>query len=109
MTARSRAQRTPYPRLGAVAFGVVILSRIGSAAAAPTVQSAAPPPSPPPEHRLSNEGRAEQLFHAAEKKFDSGDYEGSCLDFSASLKLGPKLGTLLNLALCHETIGKVVT
>src|SRR5262249_5770680 len=58
---------------------------------------------------LSNEGRADVLFHSGEKKFDSGDYAGACHDFSESLKLGPRLGTLLNLALCHETTGKVVT
>lgn len=61
---------------------------------------------PPP---LSTEGRADVLFHSGEKKFDSGDYAGACEDFSESLKLGPKLGTLLNLALCHEQVGKLVT
>jgi len=65
-------------------------------------------PSPAPA-LLSTEGRADQLFHSGEKKFDSGDYAGACDDFAESLKLGPKLGTLLNLALCHETIGKPVT
>ncbi len=64
---------------------------------------------PPKVRPLSNDGRAEQLFHVAEQKFDSGDYTGACSDFSESLKLGPKLGTLLNLALCHETVGKLVT
>lgn len=65
----------------------------------------------PPERTadLSNERRAEELFHAGEKKFDSGDSVGACADFSQSLQLGPKLGTLLNLALCHETTGKLVT
>jgi hypothetical protein len=58
---------------------------------------------------MSTEARADRLFHSAEKKFDSGDYAGACADFSESLKLGPKLGTLLNLALCHETIGRLVT
>jgi hypothetical protein len=64
---------------------------------------------PPRSEPLSNEGRADQLFRAGEKKFDSGNYAGACADFSESLKLGPKLGTLLNLALCHETVGKPVT
>lgn len=57
----------------------------------------------------SKDARAEQLFRSGEKKFDTGDYAGACDDFSESLKLGSKLGTLLNLALCHETIGKPVT
>lgn len=58
---------------------------------------------------LSNEARADRLFRSGESKFDGGDYDGACEDFSESLKLGPKLGTLLNLALCHETVGKLVT
>lgn len=57
----------------------------------------------------STEGRAEQLFSSGERKFDAGDYAGACADFSESLKLGPQLGTLLNLALCHEMTGKIVT
>ncbi len=61
------------------------------------------------ETRLSNEGRAEQLFRSGEKKFDAGQHAEACVDFAESLKLGPKLGTLLNLALCHETIGKIAT
>ena len=58
---------------------------------------------------LSNEMRAEYLFRTGEKKFDSGQYAEACADFTESLRLGPKLGTLLNLALCHETIGKTAT
>src|SRR5690242_9319584 len=73
---------------------------------APSSARAEPRDSAP---RLSNEGRADVLFHSGEKKFDSGDYAGACVDFSESLKLGPKLGTLLNLALCHETTGRIVT
>jgi hypothetical protein len=58
---------------------------------------------------MSNEMRAEYLFHRGEKKFDSGKYAEACADFAESLKLGPRLGTLLNLALCHETTGKLAT
>ncbi len=58
---------------------------------------------------LSNEMRAEQLFRSGEKKFDAGKHAEACVDFAASLKLAPKLGTLLNVALCHETTGKLAT
>jgi hypothetical protein len=58
---------------------------------------------------VSNEMRAEYLFRTGEKKFDSGRYTEACNDFAESLRLGPKLGTLLNLALCHETVGKTAT
>jgi hypothetical protein len=58
---------------------------------------------------ISNEMRAEYLFREGEKKFDSGRYAEACQDWNESLRLGPKLGTLLNLALCHETVGRVAT
>ncbi len=57
----------------------------------------------------SNEMRAEGLFRSGEKKFDAGQHALACQDFEASLKLAPKLGTLLNVALCHETVGKVAS
>lgn len=86
------------------------LVSVGAAAFAIAVSpSAIAAPPDEPEPLRSREGRADQLFHSGEKKFDSGDYAGACADFSASLKLGPKLGTLLNLALCHEQVGKLVT
>ncbi len=91
---RRTRKRSPVPA-GVLLLGALLPSR-----------ALAEPPAPV---LLSTEGRADQLFHSGEKKFDSGDYAGACADFSESLKLGPKLGTLLNLALCHETIGKPVT
>ncbi len=64
------------------------------------------PPAPSPS---ANDTRAEQLFKLAEKKFDSGRFAEACNDWELSLRLGPKLGTLLNLALCHETVGRLAT
>jgi hypothetical protein len=58
---------------------------------------------------ISNELRAEQLFRSGERRFDAGQHEAACADFAESLRLGPKLGTLLNLALCHETVGRTAT
>lgn len=58
---------------------------------------------------MSNEMRADHLFRTGEKKFDAGKFAEACADFAESLRLGPQLGTLLNLALCHETIGKTAT
>lgn len=57
----------------------------------------------------SNEPKAERLFKSGEKKFDAGHYAEACPDFDASLKLMPKLGTLLNVALCHEMTGRLAT
>lgn len=58
---------------------------------------------------MSNEMRAEQLFRSGEAKYDAGKHAEACVDFDASLKLAPRLGTLLNVALCHETTGKLAT
>jgi hypothetical protein len=57
----------------------------------------------------TNEQKAERLFRSGEKKFDAANYAEACADFSASRKLAPKLGTLRNVALCHETTGKPAT
>jgi hypothetical protein len=57
----------------------------------------------------TNEERAERFFHEAEQKFDGGDVAGACAQWAESLRLAPKLGTLLNLALCHEQQGKLAT
>ena len=56
-----------------------------------------------------NEQHAEALFRSGETKFDSGEVAAACADFEVSLRMGPKLGTLLNLALCHETLGRLAT
>ena len=86
--------------LPAIATFVAFASLAGCAREA-RAQAAAP--------GMSNEMRAEYLFRSGEKKFDSGKYAEACADFTESLRLGPKLGTLLNLALCHETVGKPAT
>lgn len=103
-TPRVRVRRFGERACLPACLAVVLLALASSASAAPPGQPAAPEQ----QQRLSLEARADQLFHAGEKKFDSGDHAGACADFSESLKLGPKLGTLLNLALCHETVGKPV-
>jgi len=55
------------------------------------------------------EVRAERLFKEAAQHFDAGRTDAACETFSESLRLAAKLGTLLNLALCHETQGRVAT
>src|SRR5438128_11228376 len=94
MTRPRRALRSTVLRGGVVA-ALVLASSFASAQEAPSA--------------ASNEMRAEYLFRTGEKKFDAGKYAEACADFSESLRLGPKLGTLLNLALCHEMVGKYAT
>jgi hypothetical protein len=40
---------------------------------------------------------------------ERGDFEHACPKLAASYTLDPALGTLLNLALCHERVGRVAT
>jgi hypothetical protein len=57
----------------------------------------------------ADEVRAEALFRDGMQKFDTGQVAAACAAFTESLRLDPKLGTLLNLALCHEKQGKIAT
>jgi hypothetical protein len=57
----------------------------------------------------AEEVRADALFHEGVVKFDAGQISQACAAFTESLRLDPKLGTLLNLALCHERDGKPAT
>jgi hypothetical protein len=57
----------------------------------------------------AEEVRADALFREGVVKFDGGQIRAACAAFTESLRLDPKLGTLLNLALCHERDGKPAT
>jgi hypothetical protein len=53
----------------------------------------------------SKELRADTLFRQGTHELDAGQVEAACSDLRESLHLDPELGTLLNLALCHEKSG----
>ena len=50
---------------------------------------------------------AEGLFRDGLRAFDAGEFDAACAALGESLHLDPKLGTLLNVALCHEKQGRV--
>jgi len=52
---------------------------------------------------------AEVLFQAGKQLMGQQKYAEACPKFEASYKLDHTLGTLLNLADCHEKLGKIAT
>jgi hypothetical protein len=52
---------------------------------------------------------AEALFNEARKAMDSGDFPTACDRFRESQRLEPAVGTLMNLAVCEEKIGKLAS
>jgi hypothetical protein len=55
------------------------------------------------------DANAETLFQMGKAAMARKDYPAACRYFEESLKLEDALGTLLNLAACHEEIGRVGT
>ncbi|MDB4957135.1 MAG: hypothetical protein JWO36_4704 [Myxococcales bacterium] len=91
-------------RLG-VSFVVVWLFA-GSAHASPSGDSAAPQPAPSggPQQQ-----KADELFEQGRKLMDS-DAAGACEKFTQAIQLDPTAaGTMLNLGLCNQKLGKYKT
>ena len=54
----------------------------------------------------SNGALGEALFREGRTLMAAGDVNAACPKFAESNRIDPKLGTLMNLALCHEKIGR---
>ncbi len=52
---------------------------------------------------------AEALFREGRALLEAGDAARACAKLADSHRLAPRLGTLMNLAACHETDGKTAT
>ncbi len=90
MILRRRPRR--YLLTGAITLSIALGSAASSAqpAAAPTVV-------------------AEALFQQARDLLKQERYAEACPKLAESQRLDPKLGTLLNLAVCNEKLGKIAT
>ena len=60
-------------------------------------------------HAQSAAAASQQLFQDGAALLKAGKVHDACLKFAESEKLDPQLGTLLNLAACHEQEGKVAS
>ena len=63
----------------------------------------------PARAQASNAALAESLFREGKRLSGERKFAEACPKFAESYKLDPGLGTLLNLALCHESEGKPAT
>jgi hypothetical protein len=76
---------------------------VASCALLATVLSAAP------ARADSNSALAEALFGEGKQLMNAGNAREACPKFEESYRLDPAAGTLLNLALCHERLGRTAT
>ncbi len=61
-------------------------------------------------HADPTQDRADKLFDEGRELLKQGDSAGACAKFEAAIKLDPRAtGTMLNLGLCYENLGKVGT
>jgi hypothetical protein len=58
---------------------------------------------------LADAAGAEVLFQQARELLEQGRTEEACVRFEESQQLDPSSGTLINLASCHEKLGKTAT
>ncbi len=62
-----------------------------------------------PAYAQSSAAASQQLFQDGTTLLKAGKVHEACVKFGESQKLDPQLGTLLNLAVCHEREGKTAT
>jgi hypothetical protein len=71
------------------------------------IQSGAPAGEPVARTKPSGPWLAEQRFRKGQELSAAGRFAEACREFEESQRLEPALGTLLNLAICHERLGQM--
>src|SRR5687767_5825288 len=56
-----------------------------------------------------NAAAAESLFNEGKKLSTQGKWQEACLKFEESQRVDPGIGTLFQLANCHEKVGRTAT
>lgn len=97
-------------------LGILLLCGVAVAQAQPQPPQPEPPPDatgaipsePPVEAKPPT--AAELAFEQGRALLDAGEFAAACASFEASIKEDPNApGTLLNLGLCNERLGKTAT
>jgi tetratricopeptide (TPR) repeat protein len=71
-----------------------------------TIACALAVPAAPAYAQPSSQVTAEALFREGRRLVDARRYPEACEKFSASQKLDPAVGTLLNLGRCYDKVGR---
>jgi hypothetical protein len=97
----SRGGRRPQTRGRALLAAIVLLS--------PAAARGEPAAPARPEPTATERAMAESLFREAKKLLARGKTPEACEKLTASYRIDPAGGTLMNLAMCHEIEGKTAT